>query len=99
MSRHQMRLLLCSVASVALIVGATLVLEWLHVDFGPSRISIGMRTARMCVPDEGCRSVSLSGIGGFYPMLAALGFWCGLALALLLVAQLLTKTITGSANP
>src|SRR5688572_9785642 len=98
MSRHQVRLLLCSAASVALIAGALFVLEWFRIDLGATRISIELRTAHVCVDDQGCRTISLNAMHGFYPPIGAAAFWCGLALALLVLGQCGAKMITGSAT-
>ena len=97
MSRHQVRLLLCSTASVALMVGALFVLEWFRIDLGATRISIELQTARIC-DDAGCKMIRLSAMSGLYPIVAGIAFWCGLPLALLVLGQLGAKMITGSAT-
>ncbi|HEY5924038.1 MAG TPA: hypothetical protein VIV11_20300, partial [Kofleriaceae bacterium] len=97
MSRHQVRLLLCTAASVALLVSALFVVEWFRIDFGPARISINLQSVS-CVPDEACRAVGLSRMTGFYPMIATAAFWSTLPLVLLVLAQCGMKMFTGTAS-
>lgn len=98
MSRHQIRLLLCSAASVALIVGALFVLEWFRIDLGSAQIAIDLRNARMCAPEGPCTTVELSKMTGFYPVIASAAFWCALPLALLVLGQCAARVMTGSAS-
>lgn len=98
MSRHQIRLLLCSAASVALIVGALFVLEWFRIDLGSAQIAIDLRHARMCTPPGPCTTVGLGRMTGFYPVIAGVAFWCALPLALLVLGQCAARVMTGSAS-
>ena len=98
MSRHQIRLLLCSAASVALIVGALFVLEWFRIDLGSALIAIDLRDARMCSPGGPCTTVELSGMTGFYPVIASATFWSALPLALIVLGQCAARLLTGSAS-
>jgi hypothetical protein len=97
MSRHQIRLLLCSTASVALIVGATLVLEWFRIDVSDTRMTIGMRAGIVCAGDGTCASVGLRGTGA-YRVLAEGAFWSALLLALLVIAQAGMSVFSGAAS-
>jgi hypothetical protein len=99
MSRHQVRLLLSSAASLALMAGALFVLEWFRIDFGTTNISDELRTARICALDEGCKTVGLAAMSGNYPIVGAAAFWCGVPLALLVIGQCGAKMITGTATP
>jgi hypothetical protein len=98
MSRHQIRLLLCSAASAALIVGALFVLEWFRIDLGSAQIAIDLRNARMCAPGSPCTTVELSSMTGFYPVIASAAYWCALPLALLVLGQCAARVMTGSAS-
>ncbi|HEY5948605.1 MAG TPA: hypothetical protein VIV40_24100, partial [Kofleriaceae bacterium] len=98
MSRHQTRLLLCSLASVALIAGALFALDWFQIDFGPARISIDLQSLRMCTPDQGCKTTTLSAMTGIYPIVATVAFWAALPLMLLVLVQAGSKLVSGSAN-
>lgn len=98
MSRHQIRLLLCSAGSVALIIAALFAVEWFRLEIGPTQVAIGMRSAELCTLDEGCRTISLSRMSGFYPVVASAAFWCALALVLLVIVQCLAKVLTGTAS-
>lgn len=98
MSRNQIRLLLCSAGAIALIVGALFAIEWFRIELGPTHVAIHMRSAEICTLDEGCRTISLSRMGGFYPVAASAAYWCALALALLVIVQCLAKVLTGTAS-
>jgi hypothetical protein len=98
MGKHQIRLLLCAAAAVALMVGALFVVDWFTIDFGLARINIDLRSAQMCMPEEGCRGISLSRMTGFYPIVAATAFWCSLPLLLILLVQTFGKLLTGNAS-
>ncbi len=98
MSKHGIRLLLCSAASIALIVGALFAVPWFRIELGFTQITIDMRSAQICAPGDGCRAISLSRMNGFYPMMASSAFWCALPLALLVIAQCAGKLLTGSAS-
>ncbi|HEX5060651.1 MAG TPA: hypothetical protein VFV99_14885 [Kofleriaceae bacterium] len=98
MSRHQVRLLLCSIASVALIAGALFALEWFRVDFGPAQITIDLREMHMCAPSEACKTIDLASMQGLYPVSAIAAFWGALALGLLVIGQCFARVLAGSAS-
>src|SRR5512139_2925662 len=99
MSRHQVRLLLCSLASVALIVSALLFVDWFRIDFGAAQVSIGLRRARMCIPDEGCRTMGLGAMHEFYPIIVGAAFWSAAVLQLIVLAQCAVKLFNGASSP
>src|SRR5262245_48715681 len=98
MSKHQIRLLLLSAASITLIAGALFAIPWFRIELGLTQVEIDMRTAQMCAPDVGCKNISLSHMTGFFPVVASAGFWCALPLVLLVIGQTLAKLLTGNAS-
>jgi len=97
MSRHQSRLLLCSAASVALIVGALFVVEWFRIDLADTHMTIGLQDGTICVAGGTCHTVGLRGMG-VYRVLAEGAFWTALLLALLVLAQSGMHVFGGAAS-
>lgn len=102
MSRDVVRVVIAAVASLAMIIAATLFLEWFIVDFNlgeVSKITFDLREARACTPIGTCAVVPMSMIkGSFYPALASVTLWAGLAFAALVLYQCGTRVLTGGTS-
>jgi hypothetical protein len=95
MRDYRSKLLLLSLASIGCIVTAAFGLDWFVMTFGEEPTLIDMRSIRSCTPS--CSEVDLHTIGGPYPVLVTIAFWCSLALVLVLVTQCCGRLI--SARP
>ena len=103
MTRDMLRVLLPAIASIALIVAGTLMLDWFIVDFAGARdmakITFDLREARACSSLGPCAVVPMSMIkGSFYPALAVVTFWAGLVFAVLVLYQAGSRFFRGEAN-
>lgn len=96
MSRHQIRLLLCSAASIALIVGALFVLDWFRIGVEGTSVAIGPYSARVCTAGS-CESLDFAGFG-MYRVLALGAFYSGVLLGLLVLVQCGMSVFTGAAS-
>src|SRR5688572_15086917 len=97
MSKQQMRLLLCAVASLALLVPA-MFMDWFVVEAPGARISMSMTSSTACAEGQ-CRSISLYMLGGMYSRLSRMSFGGGVILILLVLFQGGTKLFTDHAHP
>jgi hypothetical protein len=103
MSRDVVRVVIAAVASLAMIVAATLFLEWFIVDFANvgdiAKVTFDLREARACTHLGPCAVVPMSMIkGSFYPALASVTLWAGLVFAALVLYQCGTRVLTGGAS-
>ncbi len=92
MLRYQLRLLLLSLAAVALIVASTFFADWFVIHIGGHDAAIDLRRIRVCAPQ--CTSQEL-GSGGMYPLLAAVAFWLSLPLFVVVATQAGAKLLAG----
>ncbi|HLL21417.1 MAG TPA: hypothetical protein VK427_04755, partial [Kofleriaceae bacterium] len=89
MSRDAHRVTAAAIASVVLILAATLVLDWFAIALNGvgsvATITFDLREARACTSIGACGVVPMTMIkGGMYPNLALVTFWGSLAFAGLL---------------
>ncbi len=102
MSREGLRVLVPALISLVAIAAATLVCDWFTVDINGTelaRITLDLREAHACTSSGDCASVPMSMIeGSFYPTLATLSFWAGLAFALFVLYQAGTRVLGGMPN-
>src|SRR3954469_23366948 len=104
MGRDRMRVLLCAIASIALIIAGTLIMDWYRLSIttvmptlpGGSKIAIDLRNLYICQP-HGCVTTSISPMPGMFPTLATLTLWSSLGLAALVAFQVGTRVLTGAA--
>ena len=98
MGRQQLRLLLCSIAVLALMLSSMFGMGWFsaNLGFGPV-IKLDLRHARMC-QDGICAYVPMGKLGGFYPIAAGIAFWTALPAVLLLTFQTGARVFSGAAN-
>lgn len=98
-----MRVLLCAAASIALILGATLAMDWFRLTFtkvlpGAGRIAIDLRNMHICQADHGCTGTSISLLPGMFPTCATVTLWSCLGFAVLVAFQAGAHVLTGAAN-
>jgi hypothetical protein len=98
-----MRVLLCAAASIALILAATLAMDWFRLTFtaalpGAGRIAIDLRNMRICQADHGCAGTSISLLPGMFPSCATVTLWSCLGFAVLVAFQAGAHVLTGAAN-
>ncbi len=98
-----MRVLLCAAASIALILAATLAMDWFRLTFtavlpGAGRIAIDLRNMRICQADHGCAGTSISLLPGMFPTCATVTLWSCLGFAVLVAFQAGAHVLTGAAN-
>jgi hypothetical protein len=105
MGRDRTRVLICAVASLVLIVAATLVMDWYRVAFDAGgdelnriAIAIDLRTLRTCTAVRVCTTAPLSPLPGMFPTLAAVTLWSSLGFAALVGFQAGVRLLTGNAN-
>lgn len=97
MSRHQVRLLLCSAASIGLVAGALLVVDWFRIEVDGTRVDIGTYSARACTAGGSCEPLDLAELGP-YRVLALGAFVSGLLLGLLVLVQCGMSVFTGATS-
>lgn len=103
MNKGVIRVVIAAMASLAMIVAATLFVEWFIVDFANvgdiAKITFDLREARACTHLGPCAVVPMSMIkGSFYPALASVTLWVGLIYAALVLYQCGTRVLTGGAS-
>jgi hypothetical protein len=105
MGRDQTRVLICAIASLVMIVAATLVMDWYRVAFDAGgdelnriAIAIDLRTLRTCTAVRVCTTTPLSPLPGMFPTLAAVTLWSSLGFAALVGFQAGVRLLTGNAN-
>jgi hypothetical protein len=103
MNRDVMRVVIAAMASLAMIIAATLFVEWFIVDFANvgdiATVTFDLREARACSHLGPCAVVPMSMIkGSLYPALASVTLWAGLVFAALVLYQCGTRILTGSAS-
>src|ERR1700712_4257319 len=102
MTRDQTRVLVCGAVSLAMIVAATLVMDWyrlsLNVMGSAAKIAIDLRRVQACNALHVCTSAPLGPLPGMYPTTAAVSLWASLAFAALVVFQTGTRLLTDTAN-
>ena len=103
MGRDQTRVLVCAVASLALIVAATLIMEWYRLSLAvlpaaAGRVEIDLHRMRVCTAQHVCTSAPLSLLPGMFPTLAASSLWSSLAVAALVGFQAVARLLSGQAN-
>jgi hypothetical protein len=103
MGRDQTRVLVGAAVSLALIVAATLIMEWyrLSLDALPAaagRVEIDLHRMRICNALHVCTSAPLSLLPGMFPTLASSSLWSSLAVAGLIAFQAGARLLTGQAN-
>jgi hypothetical protein len=105
MTRHQLRLLLASLASIACFIASMFFMPWFRASFDfdlaelgagadSTTLEIDLRAAKMCGAGA-CVAVSMGKLSGFYPTLAGIAFWCALPLILAVVFQCSARLLTG----
>ena len=94
MARHQLRLLLLSVAAVVLIVAGTFFAEWFVIHIAGNNAYVDLRRIRVCAPQ--CVSGEL-GTNGMYSSLARVAFWGALPLFVVVATQAGAKLLSGFA--
>ena len=97
MTKHQLRLLLASVASLACLITALFFMPWFRMELGGTIIEIDMRSIELCGGGD-CASVSMGKLIGLYPTVAGLAFWCTLPLVLAIVFQCSARLLAGAAS-
>jgi len=102
MTRDQTRVLVCGAVSLALIISATVVMDWyrLSVDVmgNAAKISIDLRRVQFCNALHVCTSAPLGLLPGMYPTTAAVSLWSSLAFAALVVFQAGTRLLSDRAS-
>jgi hypothetical protein len=105
MGRDRMRVLLCAIASIALIIAGALVMDWYRLSIstvvpglpGGGKIAIDLRNLYVCHA-RGCVGTSISPMPGMFPTLATVTMWASLGFAALVALQAGTRVLTGAAN-
>jgi hypothetical protein len=97
-----MRVLVCGIASIALIVAGALTLDWYRLSFepaagGPLQIAIDLRSLHLCHVGQICVHAPLTPLPGMFPTLAALTMWSSLAVAAGVALQAGVRILTGNA--
>jgi hypothetical protein len=102
MGRHQVRLLVCALASIALILASTLVIEWFRATIalnaaavGPNVVKIDLRSISACQAGV-CVSFPMSMLTGLYPTVATVAFWSSVVLAAIVAFQAGSRLLGGS---
>jgi len=102
MTRAQTRALVCGAGSLAMIIAATLIMDWyrlaLDVRGNVARIAIDLRHVQSCNALHVCTSAPLGLLPGMYPSTAAASLWASLAFAALVVFQTGTRLLSDTAN-
>ena len=103
MGRDRLRVLVCGVASIALIIAGTLVLDWYRLVFEPAaggavRIAIDLRNLQLCQLGQTCVRAPLTPLPGMFPTLAAVTMWSSLGMAGLVTFQAGFRILASSAS-
>jgi hypothetical protein len=104
MGRDRMRVLLCAIASIALIIAGALVMDWYRLSIttlmpdmpGGGKVAIDLRNLHVC-HQHGCVTTSISPMPGMFPTLATVTLWSSLGFAALVAFQAGTRVLTGAA--
>ena len=103
MGRDSTRVLIGAVVSIALILGATLVMDWYQISYLDRgdvqvRIAIGLANAHRCDAERACSHLPLSQLSGMYATMAFATLWSSLGLAALVAFQAGARVFSGSAS-
>ena len=103
MGRDQTRVLVCAVASLALIVAATLIMEWYRLSLAAipaaaGRVEIDLHRMRICNALRVCTTAPLTLLPGMFPTLASSSLWSSLAVAGLVGFQAGARLVSGQAS-
>jgi len=98
-----MRVLVGAIASLALILAGTLVMDWYRLSFGAvaggaEQIAIDLRNVHICSTGHLCAAVPLTPLSGMFPTLATATLWSSLGFAALVAFQTGARVLTGNAN-
>jgi hypothetical protein len=98
-----MRVLVGAIASLALILAGTLVMDWYRLSFGAvaggaEQIAIDLRNVHICSTGHVCAAVPLPPLSGMFPTLATATLWSSLGFAALVAFQTGARVLTGNAN-
>jgi hypothetical protein len=92
-------MLICAVASLALIIAGAVMLDWFRLTMDGSavdRVAVDLHTVRAC-SGRICGNHPLGGLPGMYPTLATVTLWSSLSLGVLVAFQAGSHVLTGSA--
>jgi hypothetical protein len=97
-----MRVLVCGIASIALIVAGALALDWYRLAFEPPtggalRIAIDLRSLHLCHLGQACVRSPLGPLPGMFPTLAMVTMWSSLGVAAIVAFQAGVRISTGRA--
>lgn len=103
MMKHQLRLLLCAVGSLALMVYSMFASEWFRIAveshaLGAVRFQVDLRSASACFPNGACTRVALTRFHGWYPGFATVTFYGSCALAVIVAYQAGSRLLRGTST-
>src|ERR1043165_2154700 len=100
MGRDQTRMLICAVASLALIIAGAVMLDWYRLTLDGSgaidRLAVDLHTIRACT-GRICGNRPLALLPGMSPTLATVALWASLCFSALVTFQAGARLLTGSA--
>jgi len=97
MTRYQLRLLLLSVISAALLLVGAFAADWFLIDLGGPAARVDLRELRVCTTT--CVVAPVSVLKGSYATLSALAFWSSLLLFVVVITQGGSRVLSSSAYP